>query len=233
MQRIAILFVLSSTVAVTACKSQLDDAPAATVKDSKKADAKASDAKADAEASDAEAEQAKAEPAPLPEGATMASLDAASSTVGFVGAKVTADHEGSFGKIDGTAAMVDGKPVRIEVTASVGSLEIEPDKLKGHLLSPDFFDAGTYPEAKFVSTAIREEAGEGSTHVIEGDLTLHGVTKSISFPASVELSEDVAKGKAEFKIDRKLFGIVYPGMTDDLIKDDVLLKLDLAFPTNT
>lgn len=230
MQRIAILFVLSSTVAVTACKSQLDDAPEATVKDSKKADAKVGDAKAD-DAKAGDAEQAKAEPAPLPEGATMASLDAASSSVGFVGAKVTADHEGSFSKIDGKAAMVDGKPVRIEVTASVGSLEIEPDKLKGHLLSPDFFDAATHPEAKFISTAIREEAGEGTTHVIEGDLTLHGVTKSISFPATVELSEDVAKGKAEFKIDRKLFGIVYPGMTDDLIKDDVLLKLDLAFPS--
>ena len=43
------------------------------------------------------------------------------------------------------------------------------------------------------------------------------------------MSAGSAKGTAEFTIDRKQFGIVYPGMPDDLIKDEVLLKLDLSF----
>ena len=58
-----------------------------------------------------------------------------------------------------------------------------------------------------------------------GNLELHGVTKSIKFPATVKASGDSVEVDAEFAINRKDFGVVYPGMPDDLIKDDVLLKL--------
>jgi polyisoprenoid-binding protein YceI len=51
------------------------------------------------------------------------------------------------------------------------------------------------------------------------------VTKSISFPATIKINSDAVDVDTEFAINRKDFGIVYPGMPDDLIKDDVLLKL--------
>lgn len=213
---------LCSMVVLPGCQSQLDDKPKAEVKDAKPAPDPKTDAKADT------APDAKA----LAHASTVATLDQAGSRVGFVGAKVTADHEGSFTDFDGSLTLADdGTPTALEITVKVASLQADHPDLTTHLLSADFFDAPTFPEAKFVSTAIRDKAGEGgATHEIEGDLTLHGQTKSITFPATVEVSDALAKGTAEFKIDRTQFGITHPGMKDDLIKDEVLLKLSLQFP---
>ncbi len=110
----------------------------------------------------------------------------------------------------------------------MGSLVADQDKLTSHLKSPDFFNVGKYPKATFKSTEIKE-GGEGGTHTVTGDLTLLATTKKITFAATIAVAEGSATGKAEFKINRQDFGIVYPGKPDDLIKDDVLLKLDLAF----
>jgi polyisoprenoid-binding protein YceI len=60
-------------------------------------------------------------------------------------------------------------------------------------------------------------------------LELRGVTKTVSFPANITIDAKTAKGTAEFKINRKDFGIEYPGKPDDLIKDEVLLKIALVF----
>ena len=71
------------------------------------------------------------------------------------------------------------------------------------------------------------DASKGGTHVITGNLDLHGVSKSISFPATVRLSAAGVEVDSEFAINRKDFSIVYAGMPDDLIKDDVLMKITL------
>ena len=233
MRHILFSLALCSTIALPGCQSQLDDKPKAEVKDAKpKTDAKTDakgDAKTDVKAdAKADAPDAKA----LAHAGTVAKLDKATSSVGFVGAKVTADHEGTFGDFDGSLTLADdGKPSKLEITVKVDSLKIDPDDLRKHLLDKDFFEAATYPEAKFTSTTITEKAGEnGATHEIEGELTLHGQTKVVTFPAKIEVTDAQAKGTAEFKIDRKLWGITYPGMQDDLIKDEVLLKLSLVFP---
>ena len=62
---------------------------------------------------------------------------------------------------------------------------------------------------------------------VTGDLTLHGVTKTISFPAVISLDGDTLSTKSEFYINRKDFNIVYPGKPDDLIRDEVVIKFDL------
>ena len=54
--------------------------------------------------------------------------------------------------------------------------------------------------------------------------------KTISFPATIKVAADAVTGTAEFVINRKDFGIIYPGKPDDLIRDDVLLKLSLKAP---
>src|SRR5690606_18049800 len=107
------------------------------------------------------------------------------------------------------------------------SLVADAEKLTGHLKSEDFFDVERFPTARFVSTSI-QKGGEGeSTHTVTGNLTLRDVTKSIAFPAKIEAEGDEVEVEAEFAINRRDFGIVYPGMPDDLIKDDVLIKLDV------
>lgn len=151
------------------------------------------------------------------------------SKVEFVGAKVSAKHDGSFTAFRGTINVVGGDPVKSSVNAEIdiASLSIEPAKLAGHLKTPDFFDAEKFPKAKFVSTAIKPGGDNGATHTVSGNLELHGVTKGITFPAKIKVEADEVTVDAEFVINRKDFSIVYPGMPDDLIKDEVLIKLAL------
>lgn len=150
------------------------------------------------------------------------------SEVGFVGAKVTGKHIGSFKSFTGTieAPSARVEDARVEVDIDMASVVTDNAKLTGHLQSPDFFDVARFPKARFVSTSIAKNAD--GTATVTGDLTLHGVSKRISFPARIGVAGETATAKAEFGINRKDFGVVYPGMPDDLIKDEVLLKLDVT-----
>jgi polyisoprenoid-binding protein YceI len=151
------------------------------------------------------------------------------SSLDFVGAKVSAKHEGSFKAFRGTVNVVGADPTKSNVNAEIdiASLAVEPAKLAGHLKSPDFFDAEKFPKGKFASTAIKAGGENGATHTVSGNLELHGVTKGITFPAKIKIDAEQVTVDAEFAINRKDFSIVYPGMPDDLIKDDVLIKLAL------
>jgi len=164
-----------------------------------------------------------------PSNAVAYTFSNADSKVDFVGAKITGKHDGSFKAFTGTITVPDGKLEQGMVTVNIDttSLAIEPAKLATHLKSPDFFDVEKFPKAVFTSTAVVPSSEAGKTHTITGNLELHGVTKSITFPASLKVQGETVEGDAEFVINRKDFGIVYPGMPDDLIKDDVLLKLQI------
>lgn len=149
----------------------------------------------------------------------------ADSKIEFVGAKVTGKHDGSFGKFSGLITGSAPEKGNVSVDIDMSSLVADAPKLTGHLKSADFFDVERFPKARFVSTAVRPGAEGGATHTITGNLTLHGVTRSITFPAIVRMTPESTAVDAEFAINRKDFGVTYPGMPDDLIKDDVLLKL--------
>lgn len=155
-------------------------------------------------------------------------LDAAASSIDFVGSKLSLDHEGKFPKFTAALTLEGDEPTRLQLAVEPGAVVVEPEKLRKHLVGNDFFAAATHPTAVFSSTAITKAAAP-ATHTIEGLLELRGVTKSISFPATIAIDATSAKGKAEFTFNRKAFDIVYDGMADDLIKDDVLLKVDLTF----
>lgn len=153
-----------------------------------------------------------------------------SSKVEFVGAKVTGKHDGSFekftGKIDlAPNAAVEGSIVTVDIDAA--SVKSDDDQLTGHLKSKDFFEVEKYPTIKFVSTQIKAGGADGATHTVTGNLALHGVEKSITFPAKIEVTPDAVSANATFTINRKDFGIVYAGMADNLIKDDVTVKLSV------
>ena len=105
------------------------------------------------------------------------------------------------------------------------SLWSDNDKLTGHLKSPDFFDVEKFPTATFTSTSI-VAAADGFT--VTGNLDLHGMQKSITFPAQIEAGAETVTAKAEFSIMRFDFGIVYPGMPDDLIRDEVVVTFDVV-----
>jgi len=147
------------------------------------------------------------------------------STISFVGSKVTGSHEGGFESFEGTIAVANGKIVPpSKVTIQMDSLWSDSNRLTGHLKSPDFFDVAKYPNAEFAVTSMRDTP-QGTE--MTGNLTLHGVTKSITFKPEVSISDDEVTLKAEFDIMRFDFGIVYKGKVDDLIRDEVVIKLDV------
>ena len=155
------------------------------------------------------------------------------SKVEFVGSKVTGSHNGGFKKFDGFVTTTpDGKDIAgVEVTIDMTSTYSDNEKLTGHLKSADFFDVEKNPTAVFKSTSVQKGATAAkmpdATHTVTGDLTLHGVTKAITFAAKVAQDGPGFRATSEFSIDRNDFNIKYPGMPNDLIRNDVLIRLDI------
>lgn len=149
------------------------------------------------------------------------------SKIGFVGAKLTGSHQGGFKSFTGHFTLENGKPVGNDhkVVIDMNSTFADAEKLTTHLKSGDFFDVEKYPTSTFDVTELKD-GGNGS-YTVAGNFTLHGVTKNITFPATVQQNGDTVKIAAKFAINRKDFGIVYPGKVDDLINDDVKIALDL------
>ena len=205
------------------------EAPAA-AKDSDKVAPKSPEKASEKASAVAKGGEAPAErPDPLENAARALVLNQERSTVGFVGRKVTADQEGTFADIEGSATLQGYLPTGLKLTVKTGSVVSGHPDLTNHLKNADFFNAAKYPVARFVSTKVRPGGEGAATHTITGELSLLAVTKRITFPATIVVTDAGATGVAEFKINRKDFGIVYPGRPDDLIRDEVLLKLNLAF----
>lgn len=174
---------------------------------------------------------ANAGTAPAATGETLP-ITAANSTVLFTGSKVTGKHEGGFTAFTGTINLVNAKPEESSVSVDIdtASLFVDEPKLAEHLKTADFFDVEKFPKATFKSTKIEAGAKAPDTHTVAGDLELHGQTKSITFPATITVADDSVTVKAGFSINRKDFGILYAGKADDLIRDGVVLMLDVKAP---
>src|SRR3954464_14412895 len=154
------------------------------------------------------------------------------SKIDFVAAKVTRSHNGSFKRFTGTVDLLNSDPLQSVVSIAIETASVETDEpdLTKHLQTPDFFDVAKYPKANFVSTKIEPSTANGATHSITGNFDLHGIKKSISFPSTIQVGPTSVSVNAEFAINRKDFGLVYPGKADDLIKDGVVIKLNLNVP---
>lgn len=209
---------LSLAVLLPACqKSEITDKPAAEVVDTAATSAGVSDTAAQQPAGNA----------------VRANVIKEKSSINFVGAKVTRDHNGKFKNFDGSIEYVAGKPERISFDIDVNSLETDDPKLDGHLKTADFFDVAKYPKATFTSTSLAEAPagdGSGATHLLTGTLDLHGVQKEVRIPVKAQQTAEGVHATSEFTINRHDWGISYKGMADDLIKDNVLIRLDLHFP---
>jgi polyisoprenoid-binding protein YceI len=131
-------------------------------------------------------------------------LNGENTTVKFVGTKTDGKHEGGFKTVTGTLTNADGK-MAISVDIDMDSTWSDDDKLTGHLKSPDFFGVKTNPKSKFVSKSIEKK---GDAYTVTGDLTLCGVTKAVSFPATIK-SEAGVQLASDFKINRTDFGMNY------------------------
>lgn len=161
------------------------------------------------------------------------SVDMATSSIEFTGAKVTKSHDGNFGKFDGVIVLEDDVVIGTQFSIDLTSATADVEKLTKHLLSKDFFHVEKYSTAVFVSSEISPAVEPGAvTHDVKGVLDLHGRQRPLSFPASVTVGESATTVTATFDINRQNWGVSYPGSPDNLIKDDVQVRLNLSFPTS-
>jgi polyisoprenoid-binding protein YceI len=106
------------------------------------------------------------------------SADPIHSSVGFsVKHMVVANFRGGFSSFD---VILDEQGLR--GTVDVSSISVSEPNLNGHLLSPDFFDAERNPQLSFASNGIRDTDDE---LVIDGELTVRGVTKPVTITGTV------------------------------------------------
>lgn len=75
------------------------------------------------------------------------------------------------------ARLSGGEAPRLEGSVEVGSVQIEEEQLKGHLLSPDFFDAGRFPRLRFESTEL--SVGDDGAVTLRGELEIHGERREV------------------------------------------------------
>jgi polyisoprenoid-binding protein YceI len=110
-------------------------------------------------------------------------LDPAHTRIGFVArhAMVT-KVRGAFNDVAGTATIDGANPgaSSATVTIQVASIDTRNEQRDQHLRTNDFFDAPTYPEITFTSTAIRHLGG--NDFEVTGDLTIKDVTKQVTVP---------------------------------------------------
>jgi polyisoprenoid-binding protein YceI len=155
------------------------------------------------------------------------------SKIEFTGSKVTGSHEGGFTQFGGSIDLVNDKPEesKVNIDIETASIYANVDQLTNHLKTPDFFDVEKFPKATFNSTKIVHDAsGSADAYTVTGNFDLHGVKKAITFPATIQVSQDDVTVKSEFTINRKDFGIMYAGKADDLVRDGVVIRLDIKAP---
>lgn len=139
--------------------------------------------------------------------------------------------EGSF-KVEGDQLV--GGSFLIDMK-SINSLDLadSPEykaKLEGHLMSPDFFAVDSFPTAKFEITAAEAVAAgdtSGATHKVSGNLTLRGITKNITIPAKVEMTDaGINFSTPEFVIDRSQWNVQFRSTSfakfADIAKDNII-----------
>ncbi|MDB5326139.1 MAG: hypothetical protein JWM57_1708 [Phycisphaerales bacterium] len=132
---------------------------------------------------------------------------------------------GRFNEVSGTFTLdtADYTKSTVEAEVKTDSVDTNNDKRNAHLKSPDWFNSKQYPAITFKSTAV--EKTDDTTLKVTGDLTLHGVTKSVSFPLQLTGRGEFPAGTkragvlAEVKVNMSDYGIKgMPGAVGDEIK---------------
>jgi polyisoprenoid-binding protein YceI len=168
---------------------------------------------------------------PIKEG--KVDLNARTTTIQFVGT-----HQGDrpdprtgyFTKFAGELAVDESAkaPESVTVEIETASLTTPIGRLTGHLQSPDFFDVRQFPKASFASTKIEPVSGKPGQYNVTGDLTIRDVTKPITFPAKVTVTDRGLVLTSKFEIKRSEYGITFG---PDRVVEEVAMTVTVGRPT--
>lgn len=168
-------------------------------------------------------------------------VDNSHSKLGFsVTHMMVAETEGKFKIFNGTVSSkseMDFTDAQISFTADAASINTEDEKRDGHLKSPDFFDVAKFPEISFKSVSMKLDGKGKTTYIVEGDLTMHGVTKRVklnAIGAAKTVKDPYGNIKNGFKvtgtINRKDFGLVWNAALEAggvAVSEDVQISLNI------
>ncbi|HWV47910.1 MAG TPA: YceI family protein [Microbacterium sp.] len=162
-------------------------------------------------------------------------LDPAHSEVTFsVRHMMISKVRGTFG-VKSATLVAPENPLEAAVTASVdvASVDTKDDGRDTHLRSADFFDVENHPTMEFVSTGARVENGD---FFVDGDLTIRGTTKPVSFALDFggfgvdPWGNYKAGASASTTINREDFGLTWNAALETggvLVGKDITINLDL------
>ena len=166
-------------------------------------------------------------------------LDTLNSRIEWKGFKVVkSDNTSHFGTIhfeSGDVTVKDGKLESGKFVADMGTLtsvDLKDDseqlgKLVGHLMSGDFFEVEKYPTASYEITKVAENTSGDYNTLLDGNLTIKGITKPMQFNANVAVKEGEVSIATEPKdIKREDFGVKFQmPVANGVIKDEVNLQI--------
>jgi polyisoprenoid-binding protein YceI len=142
------------------------------------------------------------------------------------------DYFGVFGDAAGTLVIDPANPgaARVDITVPVSGLSTANGKLTEHMKGTDFFDSAKFPAVRFVSTKV---TATGTNALIEGDLTIRGVTRKVTLDTKFTgagtntfAKKETIGFEAATVIKRSDFGMGY-GVP--FVSDDVRLDITVAF----
>ena len=177
-------------------------------------------------------------------GAKALNVDLAGSKATWTGFGVGHTHSGNITMKEGVVNVENGNITSGKFMFDMKQINVtdgtEGDKLKsliGHL-STGFFKTDSFPTSTFEITKVEALTGDANaTHTITGNLTLNGITKSLSFPSKVALTGDNLATNATFKFNRTLWNIMENSKNNKLfdlkkfannaVEDDIEMTLDI------
>ncbi|ANF49753.1 polyisoprenoid-binding protein [Chryseobacterium glaciei] len=168
-------------------------------------------------------------------------LDTLNSKVEWKGYKVfKSENTSHFGTIkfeSGDVTVKDGKLESGKFVADMNSLtsvDLKDDadqlgKLNGHLKSGDFFEVEKFPTASYEITKVTPAAEGDYNTLLDGNLTIKGITKPTQFKANVSVKDGVVSVATEPKdIKREEFGVKFQAPAENgVIKDEVTLQINV------
>ena len=145
---------------------------------------------------------------------------------------------GSFKTFEGSATTEgdDWSTAKVNFSADIASIDTNMAQRDEHLKGADFFDAGTHPRLTFQSTSMRPVSDD--TYKLEGNLTIKGITRPITFNVEYggSASDFYGNTKAGFeltgKLSRKEFGLTWDAVTEAgaiVVGDEIKLIGNVQF----
>ena len=170
------------------------------------------------------------------------------STLGWVGKKVTGQHNGTVEFKEGEVLVKGNQVVGGNFVVDMTTLKDEDikdaggnGKLIGHLKSDDFFSVEKNPTATFKITnlaPIKGAAADADNMTVTGDLTIKGITNSITFPAKVGVKNGLAAASGTATVDRTKYDIkfrsksFFENLGDKVIDNDFTMTFNVIAKQN-